>query len=483
MKNKLQLLFVLAFAFSSVQAQLVMPKIFSNDMVLQRNQQDPIWGTSKPGANVTVQFMNKIYLTKADGKGKWSLKLPVGKEGGPYLLKVSSGSQSVTYRNVLVGDIWLCSGQSNMEMPLEGWPNGDGTFRCPVNHSEYEIANAQFPKIRLLQLTMTFTAQAQNDVNLVGESWRPCSPQTVRTFSSTAYFFAREVYKKTGIPIGLIESSVGGSTAELWTSPAMLKTMDDFKGRIEGEEARGQGSSYSGFFNGMIAPLIPFGIKGVIWYQGEFSASRAYQYKTLFPKLIKDWRDRWQQGNFPFYYVQLPIIDDQDTLNVKSEWAELREAQLQTLAVSNTAMAVTIDLTDNDLHPANKQDYGLRLAMIALNKNYGKNNAYTGPLYQRYEREGNVIRVFFSNPEVGLKGRSSNGLFGFYIAGKDKKFYRADAKIEGQTIVVNCKNVSEPVSVRYAWADNPFCNLFGKDLIPASPFRTDDWEMVTRGKK
>lgn len=479
---------LLLFVSAHLSAQLMLPDIFSDNMVFQQKQEIPIWGSASPNEKITIRFNKHVCSTKADKQGKWVARLTAMKYGGPYVMNIQTKNNSIRFSNILIGEVWLCSGQSNMEMPLEGWPNGDGTYRYPINHSEQEIADAQYPKIRLLQLEPAFSLKEQSNLKLVGNSWRECSPKTVRTFSATAYFFAREVYRKTGIPIGIIESSVGGTTAELWTSRKALKTMDDFKNKVTELESSSDSNkhqySIGSLFNGMIAPLIPYGIRGVLWYQGEFSTGRAYQYKELFPKMIVDWRSHWKQGNFPFYYVQLPVAGFPDTINLQSTWAELREAQLQTLSVPNTAMAVTIDFTDNDLHPANKQDFGYRLALIALHKIYEKKNAYCGPLYKSYTIEGNAVRISFSNPEVGLKSRNGGSLSGFYIAGEDKKFCRGNAHIEDNTIVVTSENVTHPLSVRYAWCDYPNGNLFySKDLIPASPFRTDDWEMTTRYNK
>lgn len=486
--RKIKLVAVATLLFVSYEsiAQLSMPALFSDNMVLQQKTNAPVWGRATPGVAVIVEFADKFYSTIADVNGKWQVTVKTGAHGGPYTLTVSNGKEKLEYKNILLGEVWVCSGQSNMEMPLEGWPNPNGTFRFPINHAEHQIYFANYPSIRLLQLKPAWAASMKDDISLVGKGWNECTSQSVRTFPAVAYFFAKEVYERTKIPVGLIASSVGGSTAELWTSLPVLKTIDDFKQQvetIEADTAKNKRVRFSAFFNGMIAPLIPYAIKGVLWYQGEFSADRAFQYKELFPKMIKDWRARWQQGDFPFYYVQLPILERIDTINMKSDWAELREAQLQTLSLSNTAMAVTIDFTDNDLHPANKQDVGLRLAWIALARNYGFKIPYSGPLYKEHRLEGDTVRIIFSNPEVGLKTRNGDELRGFYIAGPDSVFYRAIAKIDGNTILVSSNQVSTPISVRYQWGYNPPGNLFSNWLLPASPFRTDNWKMITDKRK
>lgn len=468
---KLKFIFItLLFLGNIVVAQetgnrFLIPACFSSNMVLQRNQQDPIWGTANPGSSVSIDFAGKKYETKADDNGKWMVKLDVGEAGGPFVMKISSEQKILEFNNIMIGEVWLCSGQSNMEMPLEGWPNGDGTYRIRTKNYEQEIADAKYPNIRLLQLETRSADNPVSDVKAVGDTWRECSPKTIRTFSSTAYFFAREVYKKTGIPIGLIESSVGGSVIEAWS---------DFKPKK---------AQTGGLYNGMIAPIIPYGIRGVLWYQGEFNSGNAWEYQTMLPNMIKDWRAKWGQGNFPFYFMQLPIIGTQSNDVKSSGWVELRDAQFKTLCVPNTAMAVSIDLPDNDLHPANKQDFGYRFALIALSKLYGQKHTYVGPLYKSYKTEGRSIRIAFSNAEGGVGVRNNEELKGFYIAGPDSVFHKGKARIEGKSIVVSSDLVTTPISVRYAWADNPVNNLVNNEGLPASPFRTDDWEWTTRSKK
>lgn len=463
--GRLMVFGILVLSSMNANGKLTLPACFSDNMVLQRNQQDPIWGTATPGSKIEVIFINKKYHTKADFTGKWILKLDIKQAGGPYALKISAEGQIIQFTNILVGEVWVCSGQSNMEMPLEGWPNGDGTYRFPVKNHEREIAEATYSNIRLLQLETRPEAQQVHDIKVLGGGWRQCAPETIRTFSSTAYFFAREVYKKTGIPIGLIESAVGGSVIESWS---------DF-----GNKREQTGS----FYNGMIAPLIPFGIRGVLWYQGEFNAGNAWEYHGLLSSMIIDWRKKWGQGDFPFYFMQLPIIGNLTGFSGSSSWAELRNAQFKTLAIPNTAMAVSIDLPDNDLHPSNKQDFGYRFALIALSKLYGKGNTYVGPMYKSFKIEDSAIRLFFSNPKGGIQSRNEEELTGFSIAGPDHIFYDAIAHIEGNSIIVRSTNVSRPVSVRYAWANNPTNNLVNNDGLPASPFRTDDWEWITKIKK
>lgn len=458
-----------------VKISLSLPALFSDNMVLQQQRQDPVWGKAEPGSEVLVSFKGKTFSTRTGTDGKWMLRLDKYKAGGPYTMIIKSGDSTLALNNIMIGEVWVCSGQSNMEMPLEGWPNGDGTYRFRIKDYQQEIANAQYPGIRLLQLIPDFQEKEQSDFKVEGKTWRECSPATIPTFSSTAYFFAREVYRQTGVPIGLIESSVGGTFAEHWSSDASLDKLSDFPSAM-----RQGGFGAGSLFRGMIAPLIPYGIKGVIWYQGEFNSDRAYQYCSLFPEMIKGWRERWGQGDFPFYYVQLPINGEDHSLNVKSIWAELREAQSKTLSLPNTAMAVTIDLPDGDLHPANKQDFGYRLATIALAKEYGRKIEYMAPLYASYQKEGNSFRLFFTDMKKGLMAKDGASLKGFVIAGADSVFHVAEARIEGKTIVVKAAGVSNPVAVRYAWGQAPENNLCSKAGVPVSPFRTDDWPMITR---
>ena len=355
--------------------------------------------------------------------------------------------------------------------------------------------------------------------------WQVCSAQTAGSFTAVGYFFGRELNKQLNVPVGLIHTSWGGTPAESWMSKEYLENDPNFqpilkrfeeasanypelkkkyqekrqqydsiapKLRAEGkplpprpEEPIGPGHAYSptGLYNGMIVPIIPYGIRGVIWYQGESNAWRAYQYRTLFPTMIKNWRDKWGQGDFPFLFVQLANFEATSPQPQENDWAELREAQLMTLSAPNTGMAVTIDIGEaNDIHPKNKQDVGRRLALWALAKTYGKTVVYSGPIYTLMEVQGNKAILHFENIGGGLVAKGDS-LKGFAIAGADKKFAWADAKIEGNTVVVSSDKVSVPVAVRYAWAINPVCNLYNKEGLPATPFRTDIWPGITDGRR
>ena len=631
-----------------------LPILFSDNMVLQRDKNIPVWGTAEPGGNVFVEIAGQKKSTEVSEDGKWQINFPPMPAGGPYELTIL-GQDTIICKNVMVGEVWLCSGQSNMEMAVKS-----------CNNYNEEVANADYPNIRLFQVKQTTSNQPLDTI--ICDGWEECSPKTIPDFSSVAYFFGRKLFNELGITIGLIHSSWGGTPAEAWTSAEALKAMPDFRDEVkiiesilpehkqsmEDYEAEvklrdekivtgdagfnngqpiwnnpnldvqgwktmnlptkwenagypdldgkmwfrkeinlpasmtgtdlvlhlgpvndiditwfngikiGNSSGASklreykipkslvktgknvivvnvhdignsggiwgnadqmfienrigvkilisgewlckiGFdamvlgpkpnnpndpnipsvlFNSMIHPLVPYGIRGTIWYQGESNASRAYQYQTLFPNMIKDWRTQWNQDDFPFLFVQLANYMQLQTESRDDEWAELREAQLKTLSLPNTGMAVTIDIGDAlDIHPKNKQEVGRRLALNALAKVYGKEIPYSGPIYQSMKIEENKIRLQFSNTDKGLKTNGSDKPIGFAIAGDDKKFVWAEAEIEDNEVVVWNSKIKNPVAVRYAWASNPVCNLFNKAGLPASPFRTDNWEGITYKKE
>lgn len=649
------LFFILLLCNVLVYAQedsLHLPVIFSENMVIQQGIRSPVWGTGPAGETVMIEFAGTRSKTKVEANGKWMIRMPVLRAGGPFTMKITAGSQSVQFINVMVGEVWVCSGQSNMEMPLAVWGK--------VLEYQQEIEHANFPAIRLLQVQHATSDTLKNAVKVDGGKWLVCNPENIGNFSAVAYFFARSIYQQHHVSIGLIHSSWGGTVAEAWTSGVSLKTMPDFVDAVNKLEedatqnatqpvpleqqvqnwyqkvsAKDSGfnngspawaaldenlngwrsmkipvlwessglkefdgavwfkkrltlpSSWSGkelvlnlgpvddeditYFNGtvvgkdegydkprqykipanlvksgenevlvrvldysgsggiygeakqlniksssgdsillagqwmyrvgvnlkglparpsetngpnrptvlynaMINPLIPYGIRGAIWYQGESNTGRAGQYQTLFPLLIKDWRKNWKQGDFPFYYVQLANFMQRKEQPSTSSWAELREAQLKTLAVAKTGMAVAIDIgEEKDIHPKNKQDVGARLALIARAQVYGEKIPYSGPLYKSFKKEDAAIRISFSQTNGGLQWTGGEKLTGFSIAGDDKRFYWAEAKIIGDQVIVSSDQVPNPVAVRYGWADNPDCNLYNKANLPASPFRTDEW--------
>jgi sialate O-acetylesterase len=439
------------------------------------------------------------------------VKIQPPKPGGPYEIGIK-GNNTITLKNILIGEVWVCSGQSNMQWSVRQAAN-----------PEQEIAAAGYPKIRLFTVTRKVADKPQSDCE---GSWITCSPETVPSFSAVGYFFGQELHQQLDVPVGLIHTSWGGTPAEAWTRRGVLESEPDCipilqrfdeamakypeakkkydesmiewkeavkKAKAEGKNQPrrprppfGPGNPHSpaGLYNAMIAPLIPYGIRGAIWYQGESNASRAYQYRKLFPAMITNWRQDWGQGKFPFLFVQLANFMAVDSEPVDSAWAELREAQLMTLALPKTGMAVIIDIGEaKDIHPKNKQDVGKRLALWALAKTYRKKMVYSGPIYKSMKTEGNQITLDFEHVGGGLVAGGGEPLKGFAVAGEDQKFVWADAKIEGDTVVISNDGVSEPIAVRYGWANNPVCNLYNEEGLPASPFRTDDWPGITVDKK
>ncbi|MGB8191532.1 MAG: sialate O-acetylesterase [Chitinophagaceae bacterium] len=631
-------LLLIAYSGSS---QVKLPRLIRDSMVLQRDAKIKLWGWSAPGEKINIRFNNKKYKTTGDADGKWSLLLPPMKAGGPYTMNIDASNQ-IVLKDILIGDVWICSGQSNMvhQMQLHSERYAD------------EIAQANYPQIRHFFIaTMTDLQGPRND--LPGGYWKSANPNDVQQFSAVAYFFAKDIYEKYHVPIGLINASVGGTPIEAWTSEEGLKTFPSinatiqknkdtayvnsmnraaslanasrpkpndkgltgnkpwydttyipkgwhninipgywedqgvkdldgivwyrkeidvpaamtgmpakvYLGRIvdadflyvngvlagnttyqypqrryvlpagvlkpgknilvvrvinnfgkggfvpdkpyavtvggqsidlKGDWQYKVGDAFvpfrssapgislqnqpSSLFNAMVAPVVNYSIKGMLWYQGESNTGNASEYEKLLPALIADWRNQWKQGELPFLYVQLPGFQDVQYLPAESGWAVLREGQLKTLSVPNTAMAVAIDLGEwNDVHPDNKKDVGLRLALTARKLVYGeKDLVHSGPIYQSSKIDGNKIILSFSNVGSGLISIDGEELWRFAIAGADKKFVWATAKIEGDKVIVWTDSIAEPMYVRYAWADNPEgANLYNKEGLPASPFRTD----------
>lgn len=627
-------------------AQVELPLLFSNDMVLQRDKPIPVWGWASANENIEVVFHNQTQKTKADHQGRWKLVLKPESAGGPYTLVVN-GKNKIEISNVLVGEVWLCSGQSNMEF----------TVRQAKNFDE-EVKDSNYPMIRQFYVENDMASKPK--LRLKGGKWTVCNDENVAEFTAVGYYFAKEVYSKLKVPIGLVHASWGGTCVETWTSTEALESNKEFKavidklpetdiheiakiqkqkrtaaiekiqghpvsskheaeyikaefndknwpemqapmlwekqqlGNIDGtvwmrktiqlskadldknavlhlakvddvdvtyvngievgstdhyEAERHyplpsnllkEGSNvmavkivdYTGgggiwgapselklttenrvvalsgawkfqvvdlksdvspndfpslLYNAMINPLIPFAMQGVLWYQGEANVGRAVQYKEAFPLMIKDWRKQWEQGDFPFYYVQLSSFDEFGGNSVQgSRWAELREAQTETLKLKNTGMCVTIDIGNTkDIHPKNKQDVGKRLAAIALNKTYGGNQIFSGPTFKNLEIKNRKAILNFENLGSGLVVLPNHmEIQGFEVAGTDQKFYPATAQIIKDTVVVQSDKVEVPVTVRYGWVDDAgACNLYNREGLPAMPFRTDSWQLVTQKAK
>jgi sialate O-acetylesterase len=476
------------------RAELKLHTLFSDHMVLQADFACPVWGSVEPGEEVTVSIAGQKKTAKAGADGKWTLKLDPMKAGGPHEMTVAARN-TVTLHDVLVGEVWVCSGQSNMEWVVQN-----------SNNFEQERAAANYPNLR--HFLVKKNPQDAPVASLSGD-WKLTTPETVGGFTAVGYFFGRELLQKLNVPVGLIHTSWGGTAAQLWTSRPVLEGNEILKPIVDGfskqmenyekalaknkedvEKAKAENKpapkapnkpmAPSCLYNGMIAPVIPYGIKGAIWYQGESNAGNAKQYQTLFPEMIKNWRQDWGQGEFPFGFVQLANFKANKNENlehpVESNWAELREAQTMTLSLPHTGMAVIIDIGHpTDIHPRNKQDVGKRLSLWALSQVYGKEvPEYSSPLYDSMKVEDNKVRVTFKHVGGGLEAKGDK-LTGFAVAGEDKTFVWADAKIDGPSVVVSSDKVVKPVAVRYAWADYPECNLFSKEGLPASPFRTDNW--------
>ena len=651
MKKTIALLCAFSILTIGSFANIKLPKIFGDNMVLQRNKPISVWGWAAANEKIMVHFNKQTQVTTANKAGKWQVILLPETAGGPFTLSLK-GNNKVEIQNILVGEVWICSGQSNMEMPIEGWGK--------INNYQQEIDNANYPQIRHFKVPNTVSTTLKDDIT--GGNWKVCSPTTAGEFSATAYFFARELYNKLKVPIGLINTSWGGTQSEAWTSekafeqnadlkyiaaemksgninktfeqrseniikniqkvqgnfsnnaittdwknndfddskwPAMklpglwesqglpnldgtvwfrktITISDSAAGKeaildlamvddndetyvngvkigstigystkrkyiiaagilkpgkntiaVKVDDTGGGGGIYgdatnmkitienneqslagdwafnvasitkssltagpndypSLLFNAMLYPIINYSIKGVIWYQGESNAGRAYQYRTAFPLMINDWRQHFKQGNFPFLFVQLSTFGSADANSKNgSNWAELREAQSMTLRLPNTGMAVTTDIGNPaDIHPKNKQDVGKRLALIALHDVYKKPGEYIGPTFKLMKITSNKATITFMHTGSGLLVKDGATIKGFEIAGADKQFHIAKAMIEGDKISVASEEVMQPVAVRYNWTDDASGgNLFNKEMLPAAPFRTDSWKGITEGKK
>jgi sialate O-acetylesterase len=482
-------------ASTQARSQVKVPQLFSSHMVLQRDMPIHIWGEAAPGEQVTVSLQKAIGSATADRTGRWSVNLAPRSAGGPYVLIVRA-SNVLQFDDVFIGDIWLASGQSNMEIPLKGYD-----VNTPIKDSAKEIANANHPQIRLLLVQHDASDLPLNDPKTPG--WSVCDPESIANFSAVAYFFGRALQQKEQVPIGLIDASWGGSPAEAWTSLDTLSSdaslMPVFANRairMNGESTRqhleltttqsaSQGKPLSAaseshpaqiswqpaaLYNAMIAPFTLLPIRGVIWYQGESNSSPRMVplYSRLFPALIQDWRTRWHQADLPFLFVQLSAYGGSPI----DEWGMLRQAQFDTLHLANTGMAVTIDIgNEHNVHPADKQDVGERLALLARSVAYKENLVSSGPLFRYAYPEGGTMHVTFDNA-IGLTSRSSPE--SFEIAGTDGIFIPATAMIEGDRVVVSSPLVPEPRYVRYGWANYPqpdhAPNLYNAAGLPAAPF-------------
>ena len=499
MKRIVILTAVISFSSVLASAEVRLPKILSSHMVLQRERPIHFWGWADPGEKITVSLEEQTADVSADKLGKWSLYLPARAAGGPFSVSVK-GSNEVKLDDVLIGDVWFASGQSNMEMPLKGFP-GNAT----IKNSEAEIKAAAQPKMRLLRIHKKPSNFPLSDYE---DTWTACTPETAADFSAVAYFFGRDLAGKENVPIGLIDSTWGGTPAEAWTSfqglssnaslmpvfsawGQMMEAQTDMnlmkaadKRADEAAEKAHQPKPKHGWrpepaswapaalYNGMVAPAINFGIKGAIWYQGESNSGeeRAPIYDKIFSTMITDWRQQWGIGKFPFLFVQLADFKAPP----QALWPTIREAQRRTLSLVNTGMAVTIDVGDpGNIHPADKQDVGARLALAARAIAYGEKLEFSGPMFREAGTEGHNMQVWFDHAE-GLAAKGGGAPEGFEIAGEDRKYKPAKAELKGDSVVLSNPEVSEPEYVRYGWKDVPDVNLFNAAGLPASPFSSEE---------
>jgi sialate O-acetylesterase len=490
-------------------ADVRLPHLIDSNMVIQRDLPLPIWGWADPGEEVTVKVGSNQGRTKANDQGKWMVHLAAMPAGGPVRMEIA-GKNRIQLTNIMIGEVWICSGQSNMEMGIK-----------TVRDGEKEVAQANYPNIRLFHPPWKTSGQPLDDLDA---KWRPCSPENVAIggwfgagFPAVAYFFGREIHKETGLAVGIVATCWGGTRIEPWTPRAgfemvpslqdMVKVIDESTPKFNkavadalkaykdwlpvAQQALDQqrpvpapppwpkhlledNTQPMSIYNGMVHPLVPFGIRGVIWYQGESNNPDGMLYFDKMKALIGGWRKVWGQGDFPFYFTQLAPLN---AIYEKDNLPRIWEAQTASLSIPNTGMAVTVDIGDlADIHPKNKQEVGKRLALWALAKTYGRSDlVYSGPLYKSMSVDGDKIRLRFDYVDGGLASRDGKPLTWFEIAGEDRKFAKAEATVDGQTVVVHSDAVPKPVAVRFAWNRAAEPNLMNKEGLPASPFRTDKW--------
>jgi len=504
---------------AAASAQVKPSALFGDHMVLQSDMPVPIWGTAEPAEKITIKFTGQTKSATADASGKWMVRLTKLKPGGPFEMTIAGnkpGEAPIVVKDVLVGEVWLGSGQSNMDFTVATTPRH---YFAGVKNEADEIAAANYPSIRMFTGAWKNSYDPQTEIS---GAWLIVTPENVKEMSAIGYLFARDMQKELKVPFGIITEAFGASTAEAWTSrealaadPKLKPLIDTFDAKVVAyrtnppdmtaamkawqeaatkAQAAGQrqprrpsngdpiGDQHNPtvMYNGMIAPVIPYAIKGVLWYQGEAINGGATGYK-LYPllqsTLIKDWRQRWGEGNFPFYICQLAPLKAWPTR--PDTWynnPDVREAQATVLSIPNTGMAVTIDIGDPaNIHPKDKQDVADRLTRIALANTYDRNIEFSGPMYDSMKVEGDAIRIKFTHVDTGLVAKGGE-LKTFIIAGKDGKFVPATARIDHNTLVVSSPDVAVPAAVRYAWDNYPEgCNLYNGDGLPAPPFRTDTW--------
>jgi len=481
------------------RADVKLPNVFGDHMVLQQGQKNKVWGTATAGEAITVAIDKQTQTATAAADGSWHVMLDPLAVGGPYALTVQ-GKNEIKITDILVGEVWICSGQSNMQWSVN-----------QSNDADIERLAAKFPNIRMINFPQVGT---QDPIWSHDRHWLVCSPSNVGGFSAVGYYFARQLNQTLDVPIGMINNAWGGSACEAWVRRDLMATNPEYKALMDRwtqKEARfaelvAKGNDLSdsekkelndppglrnqmggnhrpaNIYNGVLKSHLGYGIKGAIWYQGESNADRAYQYRDLFPLMIQNWRDEWKQGDFPFYWVQLADFQNEQAQPGESAWAELREAQTMTMKrLPKTGEAVIIDIGEGkDIHPMNKVDVGRRLARWALANDYGVNVPFHSPQYKSMEKKENKIVLTFDHVGKEWRPFDVKEPRGFAIAGEDKKFFWAKATIlPDNTIEVSSPDVAAPVAVRYGWANNPIVNMYSVTGLPLTPFRTDDWPGAT----
>ncbi len=503
MTRLLTFLIALTMMANLCVAEVTTSPVFGDSMVVQRDMPVHVWGWTQPNIDVHVAMAGHEAETRSDKNGRFDVKLDPLPAGGPHEMVIQA-DEIRKFKDVLVGEVWVCSGQSNMQ-----WPVGS------ANAPDLETLTANFPNIRLITVPRVGIQEPQNSFE---GAWESCTPTSARDFSAVGYFFGRQLHQTLNVPIGLIDNAWGGSAAEAWVNRSELEkagkydellekwdtlaktydheaAMNSYRKRLAAWEKNKKGNRPrpprdqltgnhrpANIYNGVLHPTIGYTIRGAIWYQGESNSSRAYQYRDLFPLMIKNWRDEWKQGDFPFYWVQLADFQAEVDTPGDSSWAELREAQTMTMSkLPNTGEAVIIELGEaSDIHPRNKQDVAKRLARWALANDYGYDIPFRSPTYQSMTIKDGKATLKFDHVGGKLDTFDVREPIGFAIAGEDRKFVNAKAKITGKdTIEVWSEDVKAPVAVRYAWANNPICNVQSSEGLQMTPFRTDEWPGVT----
>lgn len=473
---KLKLTILLNLVFCILASASVKPaSIFTDHMVLQQQSNVAIWGWAKPSTKVKISttWSKENYSVLSDKDGKWKLKIATPAAGGPYDIEFSDGEKLIL-TDILIGEVWFCGGQSNMEMPMKGFKSQ------PVVGSNEMILKSSNKNIRLYTVPRSSVTELQD--NSKPSSWKLAAPEAVSNFSATAYYFGKLLNEMLNVPVGIINDSYGGSSIEAWMSPEDLKPFASIKIPTKGETIKEVSRTPTTLYNGMLFPIIGFGIKGAIWYQGESNYEKPDQYEDLFPAMVGSWRKNWDNGDFPFYYAQIAPYNYAQLppyhVGGKYNSAFLRDAQRKSLTkIPNSGMAVLMDIGEEiSIHPANKKQGGERLAYLALAQTYGfKGFGAFSPTYQSLTIDKNTASIKFLNVANGLTSFGKE-LSLFEIAGADKKFYPAKAVIKGSSVTVSAKEVSNPIAVRYGFKDFVIGDLFGNDGLPVSSFRTDDWD-------